>query len=176
MKLFKLFLSFFLIAGLVFGISLFFPHAYRVERSIQVQVPVKDAYDFMQDLRNWEKWSLWNKDADSTLVYFYGKTSNGQEARQYFNGNLFGPGRFRFDTCIAPEKLVYSLYMHAGEVDAKGTFLFSATNNQTTITWLDSGDVGYNPLYRFMLPSKIKSTSQTFDDGLVRIKNLLEAK
>ncbi|MFA6262284.1 MAG: hypothetical protein WC760_12500 [Bacteroidia bacterium] len=176
MKLFKLFISLFLIAILTFVVSLFFPRSYRIERSIKVNVPVDKAYSFMQDFRNWEQWSLWNKSMDSTLYYFYGRTSAGQGGRQYFYGNALGSGRFLFDTCITNQQLKYSLYMHGGEVNTQGEFQFSGNTTEATITWINAGDVGYNPLYRFMIPSKISSTEKVFDDGLGRIKNILESK
>ncbi len=174
MKLFKVFFSFFIIALVIFIVSRFFPHSYKVERSIVIHKPVDTVYAFMQDFRNWEKWSLWNKETDSSLVYFYGKESKGVNGRQYFYGNLLGNGRFKFDTCVVNKKLAYDLFMHAGEVKAKGTFIFKGDENTTTLIWLDSGDVGNNPLYRFMIPSKISSTEKTFDDGLGRIKRMVE--
>ncbi len=177
MKLFKIFLTLFLIVGLIFIISLFFPHHYRVERSITIDKPVEKVYTYMDDLRNWEQWSLWNKQTDSTLVYFYGKRSDSTGGRQYFYGELLKSGRFMLDVTEPNKKIIYDLYMHNGDVNAKGTFLFLGDNNgNTKLTWLDSGDVGYNPLFRFMLPSKLTSTGKTFDDGLLRIKEKIEAK
>lgn len=174
MKLFKVFLTLFIIVIAILGTSRFFPHTYQVTCSITIDKPVDEVYGFMSDLRNWEQWSLWNKDSDSTLTYFYGPTSKGQEARQYLNGKLLGQAQFSFDTCIEEKQLTYHLNMHAGEIRAGGTFLFATLGNQTKLTWLDSGDVGDNPIYRFMLASKTASTRKTFDDGLARIKQVLE--
>lgn len=175
MKLFKIFFSLFLIVVAILVTSRFFPHTYKVERKIHIQKPVEQVYGFMNDFKNWEKWSLWNKSTDSTLVYFYGKESVGSNARQYFWGAVLGQGQFRFDTCITNQKLAYDLHMHAGDVKAKGTFLFETENDGTSLIWVDSGDVGDNPIFRFMIPSKVSSTSSTFDEGLQRIKNVIEA-
>ena len=175
MKLFKVFLSLFVIVIALYVVSMFFPHTYKVERSIEINKPQNEVYLFMKDFKNWEKWSLWNKDADSTLVYFYGKESSDLGGRQYFWGAALGQGRFKFDTCITNKKLVYDLHMHAGEIKAKGTFLIIGDSLSSKLVWLDSGDVGNNPIYRFMIPSKVSSTEKTFDDGLQRIKKLLES-
>ena len=174
MKLFRIFFSFFIVAALVFIASLFFPGTYRIERKVNIHKPVGEVYHFMNDFKNWEKWSLWNKTTDSTLVYFYGKRSDSTGGRQYFQGELLGIGRFRFDETTPDKYLVYNLYMHGGEVNARGTFLFSGNGTQTELTWLDSGDVGYNPIFRFMIPAKVSATEKTFDDGLNRIKQILE--
>lgn len=175
MKLFKVFLSFFVIIILFFGISLFFPHTYKIERSIEINKPASTVFTYMNDLRNWEKWSVWNKDLDSTLYTFYSKRSDSLGAKQYFNGDLLGTGRFIINNYKQNEILGYHLQMHGSEVKANGTFFFLPKNSTTQLTWIDSGDVGYNPIFRYMIPSKVSSTEKAFDDGLKRIKENLES-
>ncbi len=174
MKLFKIFVSFFVIVGLFFGISFLFPHTYKVERSIEINKPVSGVFTFMGDLKNWEKWSVWNNTLDSSLYIFYSQRTDSIGAKQYFNGNLLGTGRFIINN-YQPNSIVgYNLHMHGSEVKANGTFFFRAKNNTTLLTWIDSGDVGYNPIFRYMIPSKVSSTEKAFDDGLKRIKEVLE--
>jgi len=174
MKLFKVFLSLFVIVLAILLVSRFMPHEYKVEKQITINKNVESVYAFMSDFKNWEKWSLWNKSTDSTLGYFYGKTSQGGDARQYFHGDLLGIGRFKFDTCESNKRLVYNLYMHAGEIKASGVFKFDVVGENTILTWVDAGDVGDNPIYRFMLSSKVENTAKTFEDGLQRIKKEIE--
>src|SRR5262249_51315088 len=121
MKLFNVFLSFFIIVGLFFGISLFFPRTYKVERSITISKPVHEVFIYMNDLRNWQQWSAWNKSLDTSLYVFYGQRSDSLGGRQYFNGNLLGTGRFLINSYKTDEMLGYNLYMHGGEINANGT-------------------------------------------------------
>jgi hypothetical protein len=174
MKLFKLFLSFFVLAGLFFGMSLFFPRTYRIERSVHISKPADTVFSFMSDLRNWEKWSAWNKGLDATINIFYGKRSDSTGGRQYFYGEKLGSGRFAIEEVIPATVVRYSLYMHGGEVSAEGLFRMKPSGMETTLSWIDSGDVGYNPIYRYMVPSKVASTTTAFDEGLARIKSELE--
>jgi len=174
MKLFTIYFSFFIIVGLFFGVSLFFPHKYKFERSIEINKPVHETFLFMNDLRNWEKWSVWNKSLDSSMILFYGKRSDSLGARQYFDGKILGKGRFEIINYKNDEVLSYNLNMHQNEVNANGTFFFTQKNNSTQLSWVDSGDVGYNPIFRYMIPSKKKSTETAFDEGLKRIKENLE--
>jgi hypothetical protein len=64
--------------------------------------------------------------------------------------------------------------MNQGEASANGKFVFETANNKTILHWIDSGDVGNNPIFRYMLSSKVSSTEKTFDEGLQRIKSVLE--
>ena len=56
----------------------------------------------------------------------------------------------------------------------KQTFEFKSLGNSTQLIWIDEGDVGMNPIYRFLLPSKISATEQGFEEGLMVIKKAAE--
>jgi hypothetical protein len=174
MKLFKLLLSFFVIVALFFGISLFFPHKFKAERSIEIDRPVEEVFAFMKDFKNWDNWSAWNKDQDSTLYTFYSISSDTFGSRKHFNGDLFGTGTFIINNYKPNEVVGYRLKMHGSEAQANGVFFFKPINNHTQLTWVDSTDVGYNPIFRYMVPSKKASTEEAFDEGLKRIKAYLE--
>lgn len=175
MKLFKIFLSLFIIVMLFIGISRFFPSYYYIDRQVEINKPISEVYIFMNDLRNWEKWSLWNTETDSTLRIFYGKRSDSVGGRQYFEGDVLGEGRFLINVSKPNEYVGYNLYMHQGNVNASGLFsMKSIGNNKTELHWIDSGDVGNNPIFRYMMTTKVKSTSKSFDEGLNRIKTALE--
>lgn len=176
MKLFRVFLSFFIIAGLFFGISLFFPRTYKVERTVTINKPVHEVFAFMSDLRNWERWSAWNKSLDSSLHTFYSRRSDSLGAKQYFNGNLLGQGRFMINHYKPDEIVGYNLHMNGGEASANGVFLFRPEGAGTQLSWIDSGDVGYNPIFRYMIPSKVSSTEKAFDEGLQSIKKVVEQR
>ncbi|MCZ2140424.1 MAG: SRPBCC family protein [Bacteroidia bacterium] len=175
MKLFKVYLIVFLIVFLFFGISRFFPHTYYVERSIVINKPVETTFAFLSNYHNWEKWSLWDKNIDSTLIYFYNKKQDTLGARQYFNGDLLGKGYFETTLFKRNEVIQFKLSVNRDERTAAGTFSFIANENNTTeLHWIDSGDVGNNPLKRYMIPYVTKNTSVTLDQGLERIKNEVE--
>jgi hypothetical protein len=174
MKLFKVFLTFFLIVGLFFGVSLFFPRQYKFEKSITINKPKHEVFNYMNNLKNWEQWSVWNKSLDSTMYLFYTQRKDSIGAMQYFNGDLLGSGRFKLTNFKENEYLSYDLHMHQSEVNASGTFFFNDQNTITQLTWVDSGDVGYNPIYRYMIPSKKTSTEAAFEEGLKKIKDVLE--
>jgi hypothetical protein len=59
---------------------------------------------------------------------------------------------------------------------SEATFYFRNVGGKTHLMWVDSGDVGMNPMYRYMLPSKISGTEQAFEEGLMMIKRAAESK
>jgi len=174
MKAFKILAILAVVIVLIFAISLLFPGKYRIEKSVVINKPLFQTFAFMNDIKNWEKWSPWNSNIDSSFTAFYSLQSQGQGARKYFRGNKIGVGRFEISESIANEKIMYNLSMNEGKIVAKATFYFKELKGLTQLFWVDSVDVGYNPIYRFMMPSKINSTENGFEQGLREIKIAIE--
>ena len=174
MKLFNIFLSLFAIGILFFLVSLFFPSQYRIEETTVINKPVFESFAYMNEIRNWQDWSPWNRTLDSTFETFYSRNSQGQNATQYFRGDLVGIGRFKISESVPNEKIRYNLSINQGVLTTGATFYFRAAGSKTQLTWLDSGDVGMNPIFRYMLPSKVSSTREAFKEGLNAIKRSIE--
>ncbi len=176
MKLFGIFAAILGLAALVFLVSLLFPKTYRIERSTVINKPVYETYAYMNSIRNWADWSPWNTQLDSSMVSFYSKEKSGVGAAQYFRGGLVGIGRFKITKSQQNEMIHYDLSINEGTMHSEATFYFKPVANKTHLIWVDSGDVGYNPIFRFMLPSKIKSTEAGFEEGLFEIKRAAEKR
>jgi hypothetical protein len=177
MKLFKLYLIIAFIVVAFIGGSRFFPSTYLVKETVIVNKPVHESFDYLSNLKNWEEWSLWNTDLDSTLYFFYNNKMGQVGARQYLAGELIGNGFIEITQSQKDSSLNYYMYLRQGDMIANGKFEFKQIDNrQTEIAWIDSGDVGNNPIKRYMIPMVTKSTAQSFKDGLSRIKSQLESQ
>jgi len=175
MKLFKIFLSLFaIVLAFVLG-SRFFSPTYVVKETITINWPVDETFAYMGNLKKWEEWSLWNKGVDSTLYYFYSPKQDTTGARQYIAGELIGKGYIEIVRYQPGKEIAYKLWLRQGEITANGIFTFTAlAGNQTELAWIDSGNVGNNPIKRYMIPFVTQNTHETFKDGLQRIKTAAE--
>jgi hypothetical protein len=177
MKLFRVYL---IILGIVIafiGISRFFSSSYMVKETIVVNKPLNETFSYLSHIKNWEEWSLWNKSVDSTLYFFYNNKADTLGARQYLAGHRIGSGFIEINRYNPNKSLHYYMYLREGDMTANGRFEFTRIDDlHTEIAWIDSGDVGNNPIKRYMIPMVTKNTAQTFHDGLSRIKQHLEAK
>jgi hypothetical protein len=175
MKLFKVYLILFAIVASFVGISRFFSPAYLVQESIVVNKPLDATFAYMSNLKKWEDWSLWNKSLDSTLTFFYNQKYDTLGGRQYFAGEQIGLGYIETVTFTPGQSFSYRLYAREGDITANGAFNFREVGaGQTEISWLDSGNVGNNPIKRYMIPVVTKSTHETFRQGLEKIKAAIE--
>lgn len=176
MKLFTIFVGILGFFALVFVISLFFPRQYRIEKSTLIHKPVSSTYGYLNNIKNWSDWSPWNTSLDSSMVSFYSVNNSGIGATHYFRGGLVGAGRFKITESILNQKIHYDLSINEGQMHSEATFYFKAVHAGTQLYWVDSGDVGLNPLFRYLLPSKIHETERNFEDGLKAIKLAAETK
>jgi hypothetical protein len=175
MKLFKIYLLLFALVLAFVGISRLFNPQYEVRESIVVQKPLPEVFGYLTNLPQWEQWSLWNKDADSTLLFFYNSKQGVQGAKQYFSGDLVGKGFIEITASKPDTAFAYRMYMREGELTANGVFHLRAIDSmQTEISWSDTGNVGNNPLKRYLIPVVTKNTAESFAQGLLRIKAQLE--
>jgi hypothetical protein len=171
MKLFKIFLGFWLLIGAFWGISLLFPREFKVDRSIVIDKPVYETFAYLNNINNIAKLSPWDKKIDSTMTWFFSKNTSGKNATYYFNGNLLGTGYLKINECVPNEKLETKLSINGGELTSGSTFYFeSIGTDKTKLSWRDYKDVGYNPFHRYQIPSKTTQTELQFDEGLVKIK------
>lgn len=171
MKLFKIFISFWLLIAAFFGVSLLFPREFKVDRSIIIDKPVYETFAYLNNIQNIAKLSPWDKKIDSTMSWFFSQKISGKNASYYFKGNLLGRGYLKIVDCVPNEKLETILKINNGELTSGSTFYFEAIGpDKTKLSWRDYKDVGYNPFHRYQIPSKTAQTELQFDEGLVKIK------
>ncbi len=174
MKLFKIFAGILGFIVLFFLVSLLFPRTYKVQQTIVVNRSIYQSYAFMSDIKNWKKWSPWNKSIDSSFYTFYSKNTAQVGSKQYIGSQSF-VGSFTITEAISNEKISYLLNLNEGSIEAKASFIFEDINGYTKLSWIDIGDVGYNPFKRYMMGYITSNTSKSFDEGLIAIKKAIES-
>lgn len=176
MKLFKVYLIVFLIVVAFVGISRFFSPKYFIKESITINQPVAQTFAYLSNLKNWEQWSAWNKQTDSTMYWFYNRNFDTLGGRQYLAGELIGHGFIEVVSYKQNQYLGYRMVLREGDMTANGVFEFKPVGaNQTELSWIDSGNVGNNPIKRYMIPIVTANTSQVFKTGLENIRKALES-
>ena len=177
MKLFKIFIGIWVLVGLFFLVSLFFPREFKVERSIEIEKPIDKVFSFVSNIENIAALTPWNKKIDSTMTYFYSKNKKGLNAAYYFSGNLLEKGFLKISSIDSLKSITTLLNINNGSMTSNTSFYFEkVSENKTKLTWKDYKDVGFNPLYRYMVPSKTKETEAAFERGLEQIKSMINTE
>jgi hypothetical protein len=158
-------------------IALFVNRDYGVERTVVIDRPVQEVFDFVKLLRNQDLYSKWAEmdpnmeqsfsGTDGTVGFIsaWKGNENVGEGEQEITGITEG---YRINTqlrFIKPFKSQSDAYM---VTESQG-------DNQTLVTWGFSGRMNYPLNLFFLIMDMDESIGADYDYGLQKLKDLLEA-
>lgn len=176
MKTFKKILMWLLgiIAVIVVGAYLL-PKTYKVERTIYIKASSMVIYDLTANFTKWTLWVPWTKSMDSTAVFeIVGKEGEVGTVWKW-NGKKMGNGTMT-STEYQPSKLLaYDLTFQQGKYQSKGKITIEE-GDSCKVSWIDEGDLGYNPMSRYMGLFMGKMMGPDFEKGLLKLKKVAEER
>ena len=177
MKLLKFIFKALLIGIVALGIIGFFlPSESNVSRSIEINDTPEKVFGYINDLRQFTRWSPWTN-IDPDMVTEYSGAEKGVGARLAWRSDHphVGNGTQEIILSSAPNSLVVHLeFDDQGGGDAD--FLLQPTNKGTKMTWRFHTDWGYNIVGRYMGLMMDKWVGPMYAKGLDNLKQLAESE
>lgn len=159
-----------------FMIGLFLPSEIAVERSIDIQAQPTDIHPYLNDFRNWQKWSAWAK-RDTNLTSIYEGAPSGEGSVYKWSGNAeAGSGVLRITRSDSSEGVWYDMSMNEGQFQSEGAITYEPLGDSTRVVWSYHSDVGGNILYKYVMVFFKPYIEHDFDEGLWGLKELVEAE
>ena len=157
-------------------IAFLLPKTYKVERSISIKSGPDVIYGLTANFAQWHLWVPWTKELDPTAVLEM-KGDPGQIGTSWsWNGIKMGEG-VMISSELAPGKLVaYDLAFDHGKYKSKGKIVIDQQGDSCKVSWIDEGDLGYNPMARYMGLFMGKMMGPDFEKGLAKMKTVAEAR
>lgn len=160
--------------------GLFMPSTWNVERSILIQAEPATIQALVGDLRRWPEWMAWSKERDSSAEYTF--SGEGVGAVMSWTGKKLGKCRLTLTAIDPPRGVGYELWLAGRDDPGQGTLRLEADARasstaagrspaaMTKVVWHETGDVGWNPMYRLILPLIEPALGRDFTLGLERLK------
>ena len=161
------------VALAVVGIGLVLPSAFQVSRSIEVFAPPDRIFNHVVDPREWKRWTVWNQ-RDPDMEVHYAGPPFGQGARWSWNSRTEGKGTMTFVKVVPNERLGYELSFPDMGMKSSGEIILEPAGKATRVTWTNAGDVGGNPLKRYVAVLMDRMVGPDFEAGLANLKRLAE--
>jgi len=164
------------IVGLLVVVSFFLPDVAHVERSIVVEAPPEVVFEQVNNLKNWEKWSPWNK-LDPGMKIVYGAKTVGKGATYSWKGNdKVGEGTLTINESTINKSI--STQLDFGEYGGgQGGWRFEDTADGVKITWSMDTRTDYMPVigkyFGLMMEDMV---GPTFEKGLADLKAIAEGQ
>jgi len=161
-----------LLAVLVVGGYLLSPK-FTVSRSITVNAPADKVYAFVASPKQWTLWSVWNQ-RDPNMQIEYAGPESGTGAKWSWKSKSQGDGSMTFTATEPARKVAFDLYFPDFGTTSQGLLEFVPDNNSTKVTWTMNGDMGSNPLFRWMALGADRMVGKDFEAGLANLKAVAE--
>lgn len=148
---------------------------FTVARSAGIDAPPEKVYALVADPRGWTSWGVWTR-RDPAMQITYSGPPSGAGAAWAWKSDSEGSGKMSFTATDPGRRVAYELHFVDFDLVSQGELVFAPEGAGTRVTWTASGDMGSNPLMRWMTLFAGSMIGKDFDAGLANLKALAEAK
>ena len=138
---------------------------YKIERSIEINVPTYIVYEQVTDLHQWENWAIWWKQ-DTAMITNYSGEERGLGAKMIWTSDVVGDGDLEIIECS-------SQGMKTKLAWGNGSWHFEETENGTNVSWSMSGKMPF--LMSFLTMFIEDMVAPDFEKGLTGLKEVCES-
>ncbi len=157
-------------------IAFILPKSYKVERIRYINSTPAIIYQLTSDFYRWYLWVPWTKQFDTTAVFEI-KGYGGQVGSIWkWTGKKFKQGEMVLTELKENELIAYDLKFDNGAHKSKGTITIERTGDSCKVVWTDQGDLGFNPLFRYLGLLMDRTMGLDFEKGLLKLKYVSEAR
>jgi len=162
-----------LVAILIYAASR--PDTFRVERSTSIKAPAEKIFPLINDFREWEPWSPWEK-IDPSVKRSYSGAVNGEGAIYEWNGNKeIGKGRMEIIESSPPSKVILKIdFIKPFEAHNTIEFTLVTQGDSTMVTQAMYGPCPYLSRLMGIFFSMDKMVGQKYEEGLANLKAISE--
>jgi hypothetical protein len=104
----------------------------------------------------------------------YSGPESGTGAKWSWQSKKEGSGTMTLIATDPARKVAFDLYFPDVGTTSQGQLDFVPDNNSTKVTWTMNGDMGSNPMYRWMALFMDRMVGPDFDTGLANLKAVAE--
>jgi uncharacterized protein YndB with AHSA1/START domain len=146
---------------------------FTAARSTVINAPAAKVYGLVASPRQWKAWTVWNQ-RDPAMQITYGGPESGAGASWEWKSKSEGDGKMMFTAAQADKLVEYSLFFPDFGTTSTGSVALLPEGGGTKVTWTMNGDMGSNPLFRWIALFGDKMVGADFEAGLANLKALAE--
>jgi uncharacterized protein YndB with AHSA1/START domain len=162
-----------LLAVVLVGGGLLLSPKFTVTRSVTIAAPVDKVYALVASPRQWKLWSVWNQ-RDPAMQIEYSGPESGAGAAWSWKSKTEGDGKMTLTAAEAGRRVAFDLYFPDFGTTSTGELRFAAQGGGTQVSWIMNGNMGSNPLFRWMALFADGMVGKDFEAGLAKLKAVAE--
>ena len=159
-----------LVAGIL-GFAATRPDTFRVERSARIDATPDKVFAFLNDFREWPKWSPW-EELDPAMNRTHSGATSGKGAIYEWNGNKkVGQGRMEITESVPSQKLALKLdFIKPFEAHNVTEFTLTPQGAGTDLNWAMIGSKPYMMKIMGLFMNLDNMVGRDFEKGLAKLK------
>lgn len=170
----RLFLILAIILVVLGLVAFLLPKEWEVSVQQEINVPSNQIFPHLVNLKKWPEWTPWTKEKDPTLHYSYGDIFAGKGATQIFTSEKMGNGVLKINKVVAGQDIFYQLDFYDTSMQIFGNLNVVALGEISVVTWSDHGNLGNNPIHRYLGLFMVPMIRKELAEGLANLKRLVE--
>jgi uncharacterized protein YndB with AHSA1/START domain len=150
------------------------PDVFHVERTINIKAPPEKLFGLINDFRQWEAWTPYNK--DPAMKKTFSANTSGKGATYAWEGNKdVGKGEIAITESEPNSRIAFDLHMITPfEGHNHVVFALKAAGDTTTVTWILEDHHSYFLKLMCVFINMDRMIGKDFETGLARLKTLAE--
>ncbi len=165
------------LVGLLVLVGVILPSKTHLERSIELTVSKSAAFEYLNNIRNFNNWSPWHGIDPDTRYEFTGPRSGvGAKMRWDSDNSNVGKGTQEIVNSV-PDSRVDIALAFEGMGTASASYILRDGEQGANVTWAYEGDHGWNLISRYMGFFMLETfLGPMYEEGLGNLKQILEAQ
>lgn len=169
----NVFIGIVLLCLALIAVGFFLPSEFKVQRSTVINAPADKVYAHIVDLKQWKNWGVWfARDPQMKITYSGVQSAVGMKSS--WISETEGSGEMTITALVPNKNVTYDLYFPDFDMGSTGELQLIESAGKTTVTWMDYGDVGSNPINHYFALMMDSMIGPDFEGGLSNLKNLVE--
>ena len=151
------------------------PDTFRIERSTSIKAPPEKIFPLINDFRQWEAWSPWEK-IDPAVKRSYSGADSGKGAVYAWQGNKdIGQGRMEIIESTPPSNIVMKIrFIKPFEATNTIEFILERQGDAAKVTQAMYGPSPYISKLMGLFCSMDKMVGRKYEEGLANLKATAE--
>lgn len=159
----------------ILGMAAMQPDSFTVSRSTVIKAPPEKIIPLVNDFRQWDRWSPWEK-LDPAMQRTFSGPASGTGAVYTWKGNDdVGQGRMEITGQQLPSSVTIKLDFVEPIASSNVTeFVLQPQGENTTVTWNMTGPMPFMTKVITVFMSMDKMVGRDFEKGLAQMKAVAE--
>ena len=159
---------------LLIVVGLFLPSSYRVERRITMRGRSDAIFDYLDNLKQWPTWTAWTVARYPDMQTSFSGPERGVGAVYHWTGKSVGIGCIKLTHSDPRRGIEYDLDFDKGKYLSHGMITLETAGDSVTVTWVNTGQLGKNPMSRYFGLLMDRMMGPDFQKGLETLKRKVE--